>query len=220
MTFPIVVVDVPSMAGETWAPLCMSDAEWRAWQALNPFYSKHNPLVRKSDVAARPCADCPLGYAAEMRALGRCNGTPAGVQDDEEEPAMQVHASTPRPANPVVLGAGDGQRRRELDVALDLPCPACIHREVCRIREGLEARLTTLPVLMPELDEALSVKVDAKVDCALFRPERPAKRGGGASRELSPAELAARQRAAAIMREHAAAKRAQRAAERDGGVTG
>jgi hypothetical protein len=32
--------------------------------------------------AVRPCHDCPLGYAAEMRALGRCNGTPAGVAGD------------------------------------------------------------------------------------------------------------------------------------------
>lgn len=92
MTFPVVVVDLPSVAGETWAPLCMSDAEWRDWQALNPFYSKHNPLVRKSDVAARPCADCPLGYAAEMRAQGRCNGTPAGVQDDEEAEAVAARS--------------------------------------------------------------------------------------------------------------------------------
>lgn len=55
----------------SWSPLCMSDGEWANWQRLNP------RLPAGEGRADRPCADCPAEYAAEMRAQGRCNGTPA-----------------------------------------------------------------------------------------------------------------------------------------------
>lgn len=200
---------VEAVEAVDWSPDCMSDEEWADWRRLNPVYRNDaTSRVPKTDMAARPCADCPLGYAAEMRALGRCNGTPAGVQDDEEEPAMQQHASTPdasttqAPGRPVFTPLVRAGRTTELPVALDLPCPACIHREVCRIREGLEARLAKLPVLVPELDPALSVAVEAKIECSLFRPAPRPKR------QLSPEGKAALQQTAALMRDRKAAKAA------------
>jgi len=49
--------------------LCMTDAEWAAWDAANRMLTGR----RK---AGRPCLDCPLPFAETMRAVYRCNGTP------------------------------------------------------------------------------------------------------------------------------------------------
>lgn len=75
----------PADLAERWEPLCMDHDEWEAWQGTN------RRLTYQGDQAARPCADCLLGYAAEMRAEGRCNGEPAG--DHHEEDTMEP---TPR----------------------------------------------------------------------------------------------------------------------------
>lgn len=64
-------------AAEPFAPLCMDADELADWHALNSRNSN------RSERAATPCDDCLLGFAAEMRAQGRCNGTPGG--DEEEE---------------------------------------------------------------------------------------------------------------------------------------
>jgi len=64
-----------------WAPLCMDAAEWADWQASNP--------LRVRGAVSRPCADCLLGFAADMRAAGRCNGSPGsdgGEADDHLVP--------------------------------------------------------------------------------------------------------------------------------------
>lgn len=50
-------------------PLCMDAEELAGWRAQND-RSRHGNGIR----ARRPCEDCLLGFAAEMRALGRCNG--------------------------------------------------------------------------------------------------------------------------------------------------
>lgn len=56
--------------GAVFIPDCMTDAELDSWQAANR---------RISDVkerALRPCADCPIEFAREMRREGLCNGSP------------------------------------------------------------------------------------------------------------------------------------------------
>jgi len=76
------VADAPA-----WAPACMDDAEWSAWSGFN---SRLSALMDRAD---RPCADCSLGYASEMRAAGRCNGEPAGWNPDTDN---ETPAETPK----------------------------------------------------------------------------------------------------------------------------
>lgn len=57
---------------EGWEPLCMDAAEWQDWRGLNP-------RITDRASAAWPCTDCPLGFAADMRAVGRCNGEPGAI---------------------------------------------------------------------------------------------------------------------------------------------
>lgn len=51
-----------------WTPLCMPAADFAEWQAFNERTAGGR--------ASRPCEDCPLAYAEEMRAKGMCNGEP------------------------------------------------------------------------------------------------------------------------------------------------
>jgi hypothetical protein len=67
-----------AVAAGAWRADCMTDEEWTEWVAMNPV------ALSDGQVADRPCTDCPLGFAAEMRALGRCNGTPGPVLDDPD----------------------------------------------------------------------------------------------------------------------------------------
>lgn len=67
----------PAELAPRWRPACMDDEEWALWKAAND-------RIYVGMQAARPCADCPLGHAADMRAEGRCNGTPGGVEEDDE----------------------------------------------------------------------------------------------------------------------------------------
>lgn len=52
--------------------LCMDDAEWVQWKAANDSTTFAN--LR----ATSPCADCPVAFSNEMKAIGRCNGVPKG----------------------------------------------------------------------------------------------------------------------------------------------
>jgi len=136
------------MTTAAWEPLCMEPEEWVEWQAMNSRAISHE---QRSD---RPCADCPLGYAADMRAAGRCNGSPGGVEEDEVSDVAE---------RPRLMAVG-----RELPVALGLPCPRCAHKPVCSIRAVVEARLESLPVQLPILDPAITVVLTAAVTCGHF----------------------------------------------------
>lgn len=68
----------PADSAETWVAACMDPGEWASWQ-------EKNRQVAQNQQAPRPCSDCLLGFAAEMRAIGRCNGQPAGDSADEHE---------------------------------------------------------------------------------------------------------------------------------------
>lgn len=67
----------PADSAAAWEPTCMDADDWAAWQAMNRSLGKENQ-------APRPCTDCLAGYAAEMRAVGRCNGQPAGDHREED----------------------------------------------------------------------------------------------------------------------------------------
>lgn len=66
----------PADEAETWTALCMDPDEWEGWLAAN------RRAPNQVDQARRPCADCTLGFAAEMRAEGRCNGEPEDVAEE------------------------------------------------------------------------------------------------------------------------------------------
>lgn len=152
-----------------WAPSCMDAEEWADWRARNP---THIP-----GTVARPCEDCLLGFAADMRALGRCNGTPGGAAVDEEieeEPMDQVSA----PA---------GFR---VEVAVEAPCPRCEKADVCGLRASVEG-LRALPVMAPRLDPRIGLALAGTVSCSAFVKARIRLASGGEiearpKRQVSP----------------------------------
>ncbi len=58
-------------------PACMEPDELASWQEMND-------RVLRQGRGVIPCMDCLAGFAAEMSAVGRCNGTPHGVEEDTE----------------------------------------------------------------------------------------------------------------------------------------
>lgn len=135
-----------------WAPLCLDPDEWADWRARVSFTGHH------SEQAARPCDDCPLGFAADMRAEGRCNGTPGGVHDEpEEETPMDV------------VKMSGGQTR--VEVAVVAPCGTCAHAAVCRLREHVESR-SQLSAEAPVYDRAIRYELVATVTCEHYAKDR------------------------------------------------
>jgi DNA-binding phage protein len=53
----------------------MSQHEYERWQFWNQ-------RVDGPHVVDSPCYDCPVGFAIEMRAAGRCDGEPRDQEDD------------------------------------------------------------------------------------------------------------------------------------------
>ena len=139
-----------TVAAEPWTPACMDAPEWAGWQKAN------RSISATSERLTRPCDECPLGFALEMRQIDRCNGTPSGAPEDEEEPMEQ--------ARPALVVAGG----REIKVTASLPCERCAHAPVCRIRPTLEAQMESLPVTLPRLDPAIGVVLSAAVECREF----------------------------------------------------
>jgi hypothetical protein len=92
------VADEITRAGgeDLWRPLCMDADEYERWRgkegatsavvkAGNRRPSKREGWTLPNGKAMRPCHDCLAGYAAEMRAEGRCNGRPMGYAEDDDE---------------------------------------------------------------------------------------------------------------------------------------
>lgn len=127
-----------------WEPACMDPAEWADWQRLNPVL---NSLMHTE----RPCTDCPIGYARQMRAIGRCNGTPALVVEE----------------NPVI----DSDDLTTIDVVSEAPCPGCAHRNVCSMRAGVEG-LRSIEAVLPKLPRAIKTVVSVQVECSEFLRDR------------------------------------------------
>jgi hypothetical protein len=139
-----------------WRADCMSDEEWSSWLALNP-------TNLGLGVADRPCTDCPLGFAGEMRAEGRCNGSPGWQPpvDDVEEASV-------------------GEQITVTNVRIEAPCASCMHREVCGIRVSLG--LLEADVMLPKLHSALSVVTALQVECSHYRRDG---KGSAAGRKLN-----------------------------------
>lgn len=130
-----------------WRPGCMADDEYAGWQEMN------RQVTRLSDRAPRPCADCMLGYAVEMRSLSRCNGTPAGVEEDTDmdQPApIAAHAT----------------RRVPIEV-VPPPCASCAHEPVCALRATVEG-LVEIAVSAPAVPDGLTIRLEASVTCGHY----------------------------------------------------
>jgi len=61
-------------------PACMTAQEFALWRAAN------RKLKSGTSAAKSPCFDCPLGFAADMRTIGMCDGQPGGVPEEDDEP--------------------------------------------------------------------------------------------------------------------------------------
>ena len=143
-----------------WAPLCMEPGDWKHWQRTNPRFGGG------AGFAPRPCADCPLGFAAEMRAEGKCNGTPGWQPPADDYEEAQV-----------------GDTVTVSNVQISAPCGTCAHREVCSIRRTLGS-LDEVDVTMPKPDPALTVVLGMTVECSHYLRVGKGK-GSAAGRKLN-----------------------------------
>lgn len=147
----------PADVAERWRAACMTADEWTAWQDTNR-------RINQGSQAPRPCSDCTLGFAAEMRAEGRCNGSPAGAEHDEEENDMDP-VVTPEPKAPT----------RQVRIAVTAPCGGCSHVQVCRIADEVRAIADTT-VAVPKVGPSLALELSASISCEFYTPIRKAGR--------------------------------------------
>jgi hypothetical protein len=104
------------MSDDEWSLWCVSDAERNAWQD-----------------GADPCDDCLAGFAVEMRAAGRCDGSPKGYEADPTTPirsltrseAMQLRWRDERFRTHMVAVLAEANRRRDV---------AAVREDVLRFR--------------------------------------------------------------------------------------
>lgn len=147
----------PAEQAETWVAACMDREEWWAWQDTNR-------RLAVGEQASRPCTDCLAGYAADMRAEGRCNGQPAGDHREEEYEMDEIVTEVPA-----------ARQTRAVRIAVTAPCPACTHQQVCRIADEVRA-IEATSVQVPKVGTGLALELSAAVSCEFFAPERKTPR--------------------------------------------
>jgi hypothetical protein len=192
-----VTLALPDPAAPAWSPACMDDRELADWSAMR------DRSTSSSERTAIPCADCLLGYAAEMRAIGACNGTPRGAEEDEEPMDLsKTDVPTARDHTP--------PRRLALDVTSP-PCGSCAHEPVCALRTAVEG-MASVEIGSAPLPAGLRLALVATVQCDHFLRDRsrPApERGAVAHRSASTADWTPERRAAQA--ERMRARNAQKA---------
>lgn len=120
----------------------------RDWQSNDKPGGSLTPLT--------PCHDCMPDYALEMRAEGRCNGHPRGVEPDEDE--------APLPA-PV---ARKERHMATVNVALSVPCATCAHEPICNRLSSIARLNEAFAVEHGSLPRGLSVALSASIDCDAY----------------------------------------------------
>jgi hypothetical protein len=173
----------------TWTPACMDADEYAGWLEMN-----QATATARAVAVDRPCADCTLGYAAEMRAVGRCNGTPAGVVEEED-------MEQPEPVDVRLVG-------RVPVTITPPPCGSCVHEPVCALRRSLEA-IAEIPAAAPAVPAGLRLTLSAAVECDHFLLDRAKQAPSRKPWEISEATRAK-------MRASAIAARARKAEEQAG----
>lgn len=186
-----------------WTPACMDADELAGWHLFND-------RAKGSSHVTLPCADCLPGFAAEMRSIGRCNGTPRGGQEDEEMGTFDFKTTGPDQPNLIDPALSRGLspiRRVELDIAAP-PCASCAHEPVCALRAAFEG-MATVETAAPPLPDGLRLTLSASVECSHFLRDRakpapvrvmtPQERGqaNGAGAKRTSYEWTPEQRAAA-----------------------
>lgn len=166
-----------------WVPLCMSAKEWATWQRLNPRVVQGGPK-------SRPCADCPPSYAAAPD-YGYCNGTPRGVEKEDDVGDDWPGPGRPKPAK-ADNANGPAVARRSVDLAVTAPpCPSCVHEPVCGLRRYVEG-LATVEAAASALPEGLTLTLSALVECVHF--DRARRKPGPKPAELTPEQRGAANR--------------------------
>lgn len=190
--------------GQAWLPACMDAEELARWSKAPAGHV----------LSILPWHDCLVGFAAEMRVVGRCNGTPGGVEEDEE-------MDQPEPAAPRGLTI---TRRVQLDVSAP-PCGSCAHEPVCALRAAFEG-MATVETSAPPLPDGLRLALVATVECGHFLRNRakPAPVRVLTSQERGQANGPGKNRLSQEARERMAAANTARAearrAAREGVATG
>lgn len=182
---------------QAWAPLCMEPDEFAGWHEMR------DRSTSGSDRAAIPCADCLAGFAAEMRAVGRCNGAPRGDEVDDMDRIAEAIAAPRGLTIP---------HKVALEVVAP-PCVSCAHEPICSLRQALEG-MADVETTAPPLPAGLRLSLAATVICGHYLRDRAKQ---GPARVLS---AEARKRMAeggwASAAKARAAKAARRAAAREG----
>lgn len=186
----------PADRAERWIAACLEPDEWEAWQ-------RANRTLNQSSQASRPCDDCTLGFAADMRALGRCNGQPGGIAPDHDTD----HEEDPMEATITTLAEKQPTAKARITIAA--PCRDCTHAPVCRLRDAvIDAASLSVPV--PVLGDGIAINLTGTVECDWFTKAK----GSGMPRVVTkPRTWTDEQRAAQAerMRSVSAAKVAARA---------
>lgn len=133
-----------------WVAACMDPDEWALWVDANRRSAAHR--------ISRPCDECPLGFALEMRAINRCNGEPSGAPEpDEQEETMDIARVS----------------AQRVSVQVHAPCPTCLHRDVCAIKADVDSA-GNAEVGLRSLSPALTPRLTVDLDCAFYLRDKAA----------------------------------------------
>jgi hypothetical protein len=156
-----------------WRAECMDDEEWARWVETNPIAG-----FQDATIAPRPCTDCPLGFAAEMRAEGRCNGSPGWQPPaDEEEEATMGEQITPDALGPrrrLVLRPPEGRSACPRPRRRSRPSPGPRHRAP----RGGRAVVAIDQLVQPLPDRWPRAAEPGREARRIGRARRPARRRG------------------------------------------
>jgi hypothetical protein len=157
---PWEVAEVDRLTG--WAPLCMEPEDWADWQAMNPRISEAGGF------APRPCTDCPIAFADEMRAVGKCNGTPGqqpgiGVlgELDAATGGIRPRHHAPRRDAPIARDRTRRSTHKEPTMATPPPAPRPPHQEPADSQTAALGRLADAAREARDAREALELAEQA-----------------------------------------------------------
>jgi len=139
---------------EPFVPLCMEPDELADW-------NDHNRAAARHGKAPNPCHDCMPDFALEMRAEGRCNGHPRGVEPGEDEPEEPARKD-----------------RHMQTVLVRHACDMCVHSRVCGRRASIANLTRGVEIETDPLPAGLTIALEARVDCDAYLPMHKSRAKG------------------------------------------